>query len=110
MTDNVTPFSPRRDPPAGRENTDQAASTEPAALGRMVYTVKETAQQLSLSLGTTYQLIRSGQIPAMKLGGRWVVPKRRLHEWVNSLPEAKPEDLERDFTREFGPNWRNETA
>src|SRR5262249_11424117 len=104
------PFRPRRDPPAGNPNTNQTADTAPAPLGRVVYTVKETAYVLSLSLSTTYQLIRSGQIPAMKLGGRWVVPKRRLHEWVNNLPEASTEDLDRDFTREFGPDWRNESA
>jgi excisionase family DNA binding protein len=89
MADNVTPFRPRATP-AGSRDTDQAATTEPAPLGRMVYTVKETAQLLSLSLGTTYQLIRSGDIPAIKLGGRWVVPKRRLHEWVNNLPTTEP--------------------
>jgi excisionase family DNA binding protein len=90
MTDNVTPFRPRRDPPAGNPNAHQTANTEPAPLGRMVYTVKETAHLLSLSLGTTYQLIRSGEIPAIKLGGRWVIPKRRLHEWINNLPTVEP--------------------
>lgn len=92
MTSNVTPFRPRRDPPpANQPEPNQAADAAPAPLGRMVYTVKETAHLLSLSVGTTYQLIRSGQIPAMKLGGRWVVPKRRLHEWVNNLPTAEPD-------------------
>lgn len=90
MTRNVTPFRPRPEQPARPPDTDQAADTPPAPLGRIVYTVKETAQLLSLSLGTTYQLIRSGEIPAIKLGGRWVIPKRRLHEWVNNLPAVEP--------------------
>jgi excisionase family DNA binding protein len=52
--------------------------------GRAVYTVREVAALLSLSVGSTYALIRSGDIPALKLGGRWVVPKKRFHEWLNS--------------------------
>lgn len=51
---------------------------------RAVYTVREVAELLSLSLGSTYALIRSGDIPALKLGGRWVVPKKRFHEWLDA--------------------------
>lgn len=37
----------------------------------LVYTVAEVAQQLRLSLGSTYALIRNGTIRAKKLGSRW---------------------------------------
>ncbi len=47
---------------------------------------------LSISLGGTYQLCRDGQIPALKLGGRWVIPKARFHTWLDNLPIADPED------------------
>ena len=46
-----------------RPDTDQTADTAPAPLGRMVYTAKETAHLLSLSLGSTYQLIRATSGP-----------------------------------------------
>jgi excisionase family DNA binding protein len=100
VSSNVLAFR-RRDasPAAGRDATDPGATVTPAPLGRVVYTVKETAQLLSLSLGSTYQLIRAGEIPAMKLGGRWVVPKRRLHEWIDGLPEASTDDLDREIRR-----------
>jgi len=54
---------------------------------RAVYTVHEVADLLSLSLGGTYALLRSGAIPARKLGGRWVIPKERFHKWLNSTTE-----------------------
>ena len=66
---------------------DAARPAAPALAGqpqRAVYTVKETSHLLSLSLGGTYALIRSGEIPAIKLGGRWVVPKRRFQEWLDA--------------------------
>jgi excisionase family DNA binding protein len=47
---------------------------------------------LSISLGGTYQLCRDGKIPALKLGGRWVVPKIRFHTWLDNLSIVDPED------------------
>ena len=59
---------------------------------RAVYNVREVSEMLSISLGGTYQLCREGKIPALKLGGRWVVPKVRFHIWLDNLPTANPED------------------
>jgi excisionase family DNA binding protein len=65
------------------------------ASNRAVYTVMEVAELLSLSRGTTYTMIRAGQIPAKKIGNRWVVPKTRFHAWLDDLPEASWEDVAR---------------
>jgi len=54
---------------------------------RAVYTVAEVAQLLSLSRGTAYALVRDGTIPALRLGGRWVVPRARFHAWLDSLED-----------------------
>jgi excisionase family DNA binding protein len=54
---------------------------------RAVYTVVEVAQLLSLSRGTAYALVRDGTIPALRLGGRWVVPRVRFHAWLDSLTD-----------------------
>ncbi|MGH3341417.1 MAG: helix-turn-helix domain-containing protein [Carbonactinosporaceae bacterium] len=85
MSSNIVPFSPR-----GARHTERA-----------VYTVAEVAELLSLSLGSTYTLVRLGEIPALKLGGRWVIPKRRFHSWLDELPEPSPEDIEREIWKEF---------
>src|SRR3954465_11706964 len=65
-----------------------AGETHPA-----VYTVREVAHLLSLSLGTTYALVRSGEIPARRLGSRWVIPRARFEQWLDECsvdPEPAP--------------------
>ena len=54
---------------------------------RAVYTVAEVSRLLSLSLGGTYELVRAGVIPGRKLGGRWVIPKRAFHTWLDTWAE-----------------------
>jgi excisionase family DNA binding protein len=88
--DNVIAF-PERDA------TDGIDQLTPATVSRAVYTVKETAALLALSVNTTYQLIRDGEIPAIKLGGKWAVPKRRLHAWLDQLPTADTTDVAREL-------------
>ena len=58
---------------------------------RAVYTVAEVSRLLSLSLGGTYELVRAGVIPGRKLGGRWVIPKRAFHIWLDTWAE-EPDD------------------
>lgn len=55
---------------------------------RAAYTVVEIAMLLGLSRGGTYGLIRAGKIPALRMGGRWIVPKRRFHAWLDQQPSA----------------------
>jgi excisionase family DNA binding protein len=52
-----------------------------------VYTVVEVAKILRLGLTRTYDFIVSGKIPAVKLGGRWLVPHDAL---VRRLQELHP--------------------
>ena len=58
-------------------------SPKPAHV-RLTYTVNEVSDLLGLGLGLTYAAIRSGEIPARKLGSRWVIPKDAFHAWLNS--------------------------
>ena len=73
-------------PIARDDSTEEPA---PRNVGRMVYTVKEVAEMLHLNLGGTYALIRAGEIPAMKLGGRWAVPKHRFHAWLDGHADTQ---------------------
>lgn len=92
MSTNIVTLADRRtrrvdpNPPT---DPDHTADVVPIT-GRAVYTVEEVAHLLSLSRGSTYTLVRTGQIPALKLGGRWVIPKRRLHAWLDNLPTVEP--------------------
>jgi excisionase family DNA binding protein len=46
----------------------------------MVLTVKETAKVLGLGLNQTYEAIRCGLIPSMRIGKRIIVPRAALHK------------------------------
>lgn len=74
---NVLPLPTRPERPTTQ---DPAAET---AESTAVYTVVEVAKLLKLSRGSAYESVRSGDIPAMKIGHRWVIPKRRFHAWLD---------------------------
>lgn len=44
----------------------------------LVMTVEEAAELLGISRGLAYELVRRGELPALRLGRRLVVPRRRL--------------------------------
>jgi excisionase family DNA binding protein len=71
--------------------TEIPSTSRPRPASKVTYTVKEVAAMLRLNLGGTYQLIRTGQIPAKRLGNRWVVPVHRFHAWLDTQEdEAAP--------------------
>lgn len=47
---------------------------------RRFYTVAQVANELGLSEPTVYRAIRSGEFPAIKVRGRYVVPAKALDE------------------------------
>lgn len=66
------------------------------------YTLEQTARYLNVRPPQVYALVRSGELPAIKLGGRgvWRVDRRQLetyierlleetHEWAKAHPLAK---------------------
>jgi excisionase family DNA binding protein len=44
----------------------------------LVVTVEDAAMLLGISRGLAYELVRRGELPAIRLGRRLVVPRRRL--------------------------------
>lgn len=57
---------------------------------RATYTVEEVAQLLGLSRNNAYRAVRDGEIPAKKVGRRWVVPVKAFDAWLDdcTLPEV----------------------
>ena len=53
-----------------------------------IYTVRQAAARLGISPGLAYELIRAGEIPAKRLGRRWVVPRELFHAWLNEMPKG----------------------
>ncbi|MCX4093657.1 helix-turn-helix domain-containing protein [Nocardia sp. alder85J] len=54
------------------------------------YSVEEVAELLGLSRGNAYRAVRAGEIPAKRVGRRWLVPRKVFHAWLDNcdLPEA----------------------
>ncbi len=49
-----------------------------------VLTTADVARILRLSIKTVGEMMRSGQLPAMRIGGVWRVRKESLEEWMKS--------------------------
>jgi len=64
--------------PRGQGVNLQRTHPEPIA-----WSVAQTARALGLSIDASYKLISAGRIPARRVGGRLLVPTRRLVAWIN---------------------------
>lgn len=54
-------------------------------MSRILYPVKEAAEQLGMSVSYTRDLIMSGQLRSVKIGHARRVPADALHEYVQRL-------------------------
>ena len=66
--------------------TDGERRSTPAIEPRF-YTLEDVATYLNVSVAQVYALVRSGELPAIKLGGRgiWRVDKRQPDAYVDRL-------------------------
>ena len=46
------------------------------------YLVKEVAEILGIGLNTAYEAARRDDFPAIKVGGRILIPKKRFDRWL----------------------------
>ena len=63
---------------------------------RLVYTVEEAGRLLGLSRSSSYEGVRTGSIPSIRVGGRVLVPKKALEKLLDSAgqlraPRADPD-------------------
>jgi excisionase family DNA binding protein len=49
----------------------------------LVYTIAEVANKLGIGLNQAYAAARKQEIPAIKIGGRWLVPKVQFDRWIS---------------------------
>ena len=71
---------------------NQSGTDDVGALGRFL-TLADTAEILNVSASQAYALVRSGELPAIKVGGRgqWRVERSVLESYI----EAKYEEARR---------------
>lgn len=48
----------------------------------LFYTVPEVAHLLRMSCGNVYSLVKDDKIPNLKIGRRYVIPRRLFEEWL----------------------------
>ena len=48
-------------------------------------TMQEVAEELAVSVSQVYHMVRSGELPAIKIGGRgqWRIERARLEEYIS---------------------------
>ncbi len=65
------------------------SSTPADGLGRFL-TLADTAEVLSISTHQAYALVRSGELPAIKVGasGQWRVERSVLESYIEAMYEA----------------------
>jgi excisionase family DNA binding protein len=63
-----------------------AARDEDPSLGRLAYSVDEVTEVLGIGRTLAWTLVRSGQLPAIRVSGRVLVRRRQLIEWLEGLP------------------------
>jgi excisionase family DNA binding protein len=49
----------------------------------LTYTVDQVATLLGIARGVAYESVRSGEIPATRVGRRWLIPRKRFHAWLD---------------------------
>jgi len=53
------------------------------------YTVDEVAALLGISRGVAYQCVNDGEIPAKRIGRRWVIPRAVFTAWLDEVDNAR---------------------
>lgn len=56
-------------------------SEQKTKAGNRFLTVKEVSAYLRLSDATIYRLAKDGELPAAKVGGKWLFKKSFIDEW-----------------------------
>ncbi len=57
---------------------------------RETLSVIDAAQVLGIGRSRTYQAVRSGELPARKLGKRWLIPRVALDRWFAEVTANPP--------------------
>lgn len=60
------------------------ADTEDEMLEKHTYTVDETAALLGIGRNAAYEAIKRGELPALRIGRRIVVPRAALDQLLNA--------------------------
>lgn len=80
-------------PPAGAALCGGAGAVSESP-GRLTWTVEEAAVALGVSRAFAYDAVRRGEIPAIKIGRRILVPRSALNHLLENSPTTSEEGLD----------------
>lgn len=69
----------------------EGATETPLRLDGLALTVEDTAKLLHQGLRQTYEAARRGDIPAVKIGGRWFVKRAELYRMFGLSADPAPQ-------------------
>jgi excisionase family DNA binding protein len=49
----------------------------------LTYSVEDVARLLGIARNNAYERVRCGDIPSIRMGKRYLVPRERFHAWLN---------------------------
>lgn len=52
-------------------------------LEQLVFNVKETSKVLKIGITNTYKLIHDNSIKSIKIGNKFVIPRKAIDEWID---------------------------
>lgn len=56
---------------------------------RVTLNVQEVCRALGISRGLCYEMLRSGRLPCIRLGKRFLVPKKALEKMLEDCGDSK---------------------
>ena len=65
-------------------------------------TVEEVAELLKLSIPTIQRKIRAGELPAIKIGRFWRIPKKDFEKWLENKKSGGVRNAEKDSAGDRG--------
>lgn len=58
-------------------------------MDKLTMSVAETAEALGISVTSCYNLVHRVDFPAIRVGGRWIIPVDSLKKWLTAQAEEK---------------------
>ena len=55
-------------------------------------TVKEAAQRLGIGINQAYEACERGELPNVRLGKRWLIPRVAFEAWLSGCADAMRND------------------
>lgn len=65
--------------------TDDSKRHKPQPVERVCLSVEEAGRALGIGRNSAYEAVRSGQIPSLKIGGRYVIPRKALDRLLDGV-------------------------